>query len=548
MGIRNFYKVVTPLFPKCRFHFAHTNTTSTTNSTLSTTTSTGQYDHIALDFNNMLYSGNTLTHVEFVRHCVRQASKAVSRNLLATKTLYFALDGAAPAAKMVHQRAKRVDDADSLRRDLLFYGVRESSASSIELTPGTELMQSVADALSYSACSHLVRSATRLRAPAVAVFVDGSSVAGEGESKIFAHLHARLRENERTLIVSGDSDVVLCALLTGRKHIDVLSTNGGAAAVGYSLDALRGEVAALLQCPPGDDALLSRLIDDFCLFSILLGTDFTPPLQHYNFADTIHHYVRIRASDPSRFVYDREADSIDVDMLLRCLVAKSPASTLDETKRYLMFSELFGSLVPESVKVPPNAESFLYGVQWTLNYLSGNLADDRFFCKQFSAIAYEDIVAWAQQTNTRRTDVVKRKPRNPLLSASALIALCPLRYAGLVPVALRQLHRDVSHELDCALAATMQLPGVDVGPYTAVLDSINERVEGVAAGTLQLPSSGPASTAPARSLSFLRSVSKHGSVSHFERDETGKHFYAWPRIPRALPEVHTRTGIVHRQV
>lgn len=546
MGIRNFYKVVTPLFPKCRLHFTHSHSTPSHSS--SGNVSNGQYDHIALDFNNMLYSGSTLTHVEFVRHCVRQASKAVARNLLATKTLYFALDGAAPAAKMVHQRSKRVDDADSLRRDLLFYGVRESSASSIELTPGTELMQSVADALSYSACSHLMRSATRLRAPAVAVFVDGSSVPGEGENKIFAHLHARMRDNERTLIVSGDSDVVLCALLTGRKHIDLLSSNGGAAAVGYSLDALRAEIATLLQCPPGDDALLARLIDDFCLFAILLGTDFTPPIQHYSFADSIAQYVRVRASDPTRFVYDRESDTIDVELLLKCIVAKAPMSTLDESKRFLMFSERFGSLVPESVKVPPNAESFLYGVQWTLNYLSGNLADDRFFCKQFSAIAYEDLVAWAQQTNTRRTDVVKQMPRNPLLSASALLALCPLRYAGLVPLALRQLHREVSHELDCALAATMQLPGIDVGPFTAALDSINERVEHVALETLQIPSSGPSSTTPSRSLSFLRSVSKQGSVSHFERDETGKHLYAWPRIPRALPEVHTRTGIIHRQL
>jgi hypothetical protein len=47
-------------------------------------------------------------------------------------------------------------------------------------------------------------------------------------------------------------------------------------------------VAALLQCPPGDDAHAGALIDDFCLFSILLGTDFTPALQHYNFHDTLH--------------------------------------------------------------------------------------------------------------------------------------------------------------------------------------------------------------------------------------------------------------------
>jgi hypothetical protein len=119
-----------------------------------------------------------------------------------------------------------------------------------------------------------------------------------------------------------------------------------------------------------------------------------------------------------------------------------------------------------------------------------------------------------------------------------------------VPAALRGLHRAVSAELDTAIAATMKLPGVDVSPVTNVLDSLNARVQAVANAALQTDAGdGEAPTADAtRAKSLLRNVTRHATVSHYERDETGKHLFAWPRLPRALPEVKTRTGIVHRRI
>ena len=65
------------------------------------------------------------------------------RSVVGTDSLYFAVDGAPPAAKLLLQRARRADEADSLRKDLLFYGPRHSAAPSIELSPGTELVQTI---------------------------------------------------------------------------------------------------------------------------------------------------------------------------------------------------------------------------------------------------------------------------------------------------------------------------------------------------------------------------------------------------------------------
>ena len=78
-----------------------------------------------------------------MHECLRQASKLMVRSVVATDSLYFAVDGAPPAAKQLLQRARRADEADSLRKDILFYGPRHSAAPSIELTPGTELVQTI---------------------------------------------------------------------------------------------------------------------------------------------------------------------------------------------------------------------------------------------------------------------------------------------------------------------------------------------------------------------------------------------------------------------
>ncbi len=511
MGIKNFYRILPSVFPSSGLAFGDRRPRT--------------YAHALFDFNNLLYSGGSETQAQFVRHCVRQASKWLTHAVVATDSIYFAVDGAAPAAKLWLQRARRADESDSLRKDLLFYGPRPTSPSSIELTPATPLMASVYDALSYSACSHLSRPATRASAPRLVVHVDGSSTPGEGEFKLFRHL-AHLPPDDAALVISGDSDVVLMGLLSRRRRLDVLTSNA-AASGGFSVDELRAAIAQRFAHSSAAD--LERVVDDVVLFILLLGSDFTPSLLHYSLPDTLSMYARLRRT--GRFVYDRAADSIDVAALLKCVVSRAERAADDGLAAAAPFVERFGPLVHQAVSQRSNVASFLQGLQWSMSYLAGTCLNDRYFCKQLRGVTVNELAAWAASTNTAHTPPVPRRAAHPLFPASALVAVCPLRFTELVAEPLRGLHSQVWHEMELASAQTLADASVDTAPVARVLDSLNRRV---AAAADKSPST------------FLTSIAKHAPVGIYERDDSGKHLFVWPRLPRILPERRERTGIVHR--
>jgi hypothetical protein len=178
--------------------------------------------------------------------------------------------------------------------------------------------------------------------------------------------------NERTLIVSGDSDVVLCALLTRpQAHRRPLDQRW------RRRRRLLARRAAWRESPLSCNVRLATTLTLARSSTIFVSSPFcsaptSRPLSSTTIFTTpcIAYRSVCATSAPRRFVYDRAADSLDVDALLQCLVAKSNGVAHDDSKRWTMFAERFASLVPDSVTLPPNAESFLYGVQWSLQ-LSG---------------------------------------------------------------------------------------------------------------------------------------------------------------------------------
>jgi hypothetical protein len=249
-------------------------------------------------------------------------------------------------------------------------------------------------------------------------------------------------------------------------------------------------------------------------------------------ADTLERYARMRAANRARFVYDRVADAIDVGALVEC-VATAPRPPEYCAKSAAPFVDRFGALVRGAGRQGCNAASYLQTLQWCLSYMAGNCVNDRLFCKQLDNITVDEIADWARRSGTTHTPAVPRRAPQPLLPVASLIAVCPLRYAEVVPAQLRALHTDVWRELEHATAATYADASLDVSPVARVLDSLNERVLAAVSG------------ADVTSR-YLRSVTSHAPVSVYSRDASGNHLYAWPRISNVLPEQPTRTGIRHR--
>lgn len=123
----------------------------------------------------------------------------------------------------------------------------------------------------------------------------------------------------RSLVVSNDSDVVLFALLSRYRDIDVLRVQSSEDAVLIDVATLRAQLAIMCQVDPNDAELMQRVVQDFVFLTLLLGTDYTPPCRQYEFMTTLQAYRRMRQRFPSWFIVDLKNDTVDPRVLAKVL-------------------------------------------------------------------------------------------------------------------------------------------------------------------------------------------------------------------------------------
>ena len=150
---------------------------------LPVTTAGSPYDHVAFDLNGIVHQAcrKRGSEKEVVKAVISELD-ALLRLFPATKTVFIALDGPGPTAKLIEQRKRRIDKVLKSARDAeaLIPGSRENlrrielarlegrpppSASakkkrkttdSLQVTPGTLFMNRMRKALEWYAASRLV--------------------------------------------------------------------------------------------------------------------------------------------------------------------------------------------------------------------------------------------------------------------------------------------------------------------------------------------------------------------------------------------------------
>jgi hypothetical protein len=220
-----------------------------------------QYDNLYIDLNHVLHhvcykSKNTSELIELCKNYLLGIIKSVKPK----SRVILAADGAAPLAKMILQRKRRLDSIKSLEGDIDL-----TKNLNLNLTPGTEFMMK----LEHSLEGFINYIKEKFSVDVITLITD----ADEGEIKIKHELLKIQKRNpdETHIVYSADSDVVLilftCTDLTKIYHMikhDLIIHYG----------TMYDEHVALYGSS-------DSLKNDFVFINLMMGNDYLPKVLYF---------------------------------------------------------------------------------------------------------------------------------------------------------------------------------------------------------------------------------------------------------------------------
>ena len=146
--------------------------------------------------------------------------KINSINLLKINTIYIAIDGVAPMAKIMQQRQRRYK---SIKEKHIITEINNKYQRNLDkpswdsnaISPGTKFMQQLTIHLTF------YLNYIKLLYPNITTILDDSSKPGEGEHKLMKHIQANInRHIEFNKVIYGlDADLIVLALLKNVPNI-----------------------------------------------------------------------------------------------------------------------------------------------------------------------------------------------------------------------------------------------------------------------------------------------------------------------------------------
>ena len=241
-------------------------------------------------------------------------------------SVYMAIDGVAPRAKLNQQRSRRFRSAKDLaeatrqsRARLVPAAAADADAATADpyagafdsncITPGTEFLLRIAGYIRYF-IRKKIKEDPLWRG--LHVVFSGPEVPGEGEHKIMQHIRDMrnqpgYRPNTRHCMYGQDADLIMLGLVSHEPHFtllrEIVDFNGGFSRNDNALKEVKKftkqadfqllHLSILreylqLEFAHGLDAAsydLERIIDDFVFMTFLVGNDFLPHMPSLDIGD-----------------------------------------------------------------------------------------------------------------------------------------------------------------------------------------------------------------------------------------------------------------------
>ncbi|GKY93882.1 hypothetical protein MPSEU_000355100 [Mayamaea pseudoterrestris] len=307
MGVPKFYRWISERYPKI-------------NQLISDNALLPEIDHLYLDLNGIIHGcthpsdrdvSDILSEREMMLGIMNYLDRLVTQIAKPKVSVYMAIDGVAPRAKLNQQRSRRFRSAKDMAEATkdLPKDAKGNVAQVFDsncITPGTEFLDKVSKVIQYFIRKKIKEDVLWRN---LTVIFSGHDVPGEGEHKIMQHIREMRSQpsyqpNTRHCIYGQDADLIMLGLVTHEPHFVILrevvdfnsfarQTNTLKAVKKFTkqsdfqllhLSVLR-EYLEMEFCYKQPEYDLERCIDDFVFMTFLVGNDFLPHMPTLDIGD-----------------------------------------------------------------------------------------------------------------------------------------------------------------------------------------------------------------------------------------------------------------------
>jgi len=246
------------------------------------------YEYIYIDVNNVLHNAacESKTDEDFMDRLMYQFNVVFS-NFIATKAIFFAIDGSSPFAKILVQKE---------RRDSMGKKWDTNKFNPLYFTPGTTSMQKIEQGIQLY-IEYLSKQYKFLKPK---FEISSSKNPGEGEIKIIKKIIQNSNNlKDRHLIIGNDADIIVISMsLIPIYNICVSFRNNDGHYLMSLKKLIKYHAISINKYTNMKKMIHSNMRKDFVILSILMGNDYLPKLSHANYKKLFDIYIQtIQYSD-----------------------------------------------------------------------------------------------------------------------------------------------------------------------------------------------------------------------------------------------------------